>query len=298
MAGLFPLLLLHALLLCRVLSASEECTEGDCSNGHGKFNYGVNGSTYDGEWKDDQKHGFGIFIWGESGDRYEGDFLHDKSSGLGVFTVKDGSRYEGTSERQSKSFCRGMWHICAWNGRSSMPNFKSPSSLLTRSASGTVTPPPRSHPTTTTTNAPTTYTTGDYKHDRPHGYGCFTADDGNRYEGQYVRGHMHGYGVQYIVSNQKGQAAERFEGKFKKGSMAGYGVYHFSNGDTYEGLWEDAIVGKNTSTTESDASKKARRNAKSAVEAAKKAKRQRKRARGRVQEKRENVEWEKGWDEL
>ena len=44
------------------------------------------GTTYDGEWKDNNKHGRGVYKWAD-GDTYDGDYKDGKKHGRGVFTL-------------------------------------------------------------------------------------------------------------------------------------------------------------------------------------------------------------------
>lgn len=54
----------------------------------------VNGSRYEGGFKDGMFHGKGIFV-DVSGDTYTGDFLHGEFAGAGKSTSTDGDSYEG-----------------------------------------------------------------------------------------------------------------------------------------------------------------------------------------------------------
>jgi hypothetical protein len=46
------------------------------------------GTTYKGEWRNNQKHGYGIQIWA-NGNKYEGNWLNGSREGAGVFWHKD-----------------------------------------------------------------------------------------------------------------------------------------------------------------------------------------------------------------
>ena len=60
------------------------------------------GSTYEGDFKDDLRHGNGLFNW-SNGESYKGDYLEDERTGLGIYRWPDGSFYEG-------SFLKGKRH--------------------------------------------------------------------------------------------------------------------------------------------------------------------------------------------
>lgn len=70
-------------------------------NGKG-FYVWHDGSTYEGDFKDDFRHGNGLFNW-SNGESYKGDYLEDERTGLGIYRWPDGSFYEG-------SFLKGKRH--------------------------------------------------------------------------------------------------------------------------------------------------------------------------------------------
>ena len=70
---------------------------------HGKGIYiWHDGSTYEGDFKNDARHGNGLFNW-SNGESYKGDYLEDDRTGQGLYRWPDGSYYEG-------SFLRGKRH--------------------------------------------------------------------------------------------------------------------------------------------------------------------------------------------
>lgn len=60
--------------------------------GEGKSSW--EGSSYSGEWRDNQFNGKGTLIW-TNGDVYEGEFRDDRYSGQGTMTYADGRTYVG-----------------------------------------------------------------------------------------------------------------------------------------------------------------------------------------------------------
>lgn len=70
-------------------------------NGKG-FYVWHDGSTYEGDFRDDLRHGNGLFNW-SNGQSYKGDYLEDERTGLGIYRWPDGSFYEG-------SFLKGKRH--------------------------------------------------------------------------------------------------------------------------------------------------------------------------------------------
>jgi len=52
--------------------------------GLGRFDY-LDGSYYDGDWKDNKKHGRGKLIEGGGDTIYNGDWEYDEKHGRGIF---------------------------------------------------------------------------------------------------------------------------------------------------------------------------------------------------------------------
>ena len=62
--------------------------------GIGRFEY-LNGSVYDGDWKDNKRHGMGKFIESDQVTEYNGEWEHDCKHGRGTFLQKDSYVIEG-----------------------------------------------------------------------------------------------------------------------------------------------------------------------------------------------------------
>ena len=60
------------------------------------------GSTYQGDFKNDSRHGNGYFKW-SNGESYKGDYFEDRRTGEGIYRWPDGSYFEG-------SFLNGKRH--------------------------------------------------------------------------------------------------------------------------------------------------------------------------------------------
>lgn len=52
------------------------------------------GSKYEGEWKNGERHGKGTFYY-TNGDKYIGDWVRDVQHGKGIYYFQNGERYEG-----------------------------------------------------------------------------------------------------------------------------------------------------------------------------------------------------------
>lgn len=63
------------------------------------------------------------------------------------------------------------------------------------------------------------------------GTGFLVFADGTRYDGPFVDGLCHGYGVKTWANG------DRYEGNFVRGHMSGYGIINFSDGTVYKGYW-------------------------------------------------------------
>ena len=65
----------------------------------GSFKY-LNGDTYNGGWKMDQRNGEGLFN-SYNGEHYEGGWKNDKKNGYGEMDFLNGNRYMGEWENGS-----------------------------------------------------------------------------------------------------------------------------------------------------------------------------------------------------
>lgn len=74
---------------------------------------------------------------------------------------------------------------------------------------------------------------GEFLNGKKHGYGIYTWDDGQRYEGEWRNGVFHGYGK---VTWPDG---DTYEGDFRYGTRTGKGRYEDPEGEIYEGEWND-----------------------------------------------------------
>ena len=62
-------------------------------NGSGTETY-VDGSSYEGVFKDGTPHGQGTYTW-SNGQKYVGEFKDGKPDGQGILTLPEGSKYVG-----------------------------------------------------------------------------------------------------------------------------------------------------------------------------------------------------------
>jgi hypothetical protein len=88
---------------------------------------------------------------------------------------------------------------------------------------------------------------------RRNGYAAHTWSTGEKYEGEWNEGVMHGNGKYFYADDYEdclrpgvGQL-HRYEGEFRDGKFNGRGFKHMKNGDTYDGEWKDGkFHGKGT----------------------------------------------------
>ena len=81
---------------------------------------------------------------------------------------------------------------------------------------------------------------------RRNGHGSHTWSSGERYEGEWEDGVMHGKGIYYYADDFKDEdrtrandRMHRYEGEFVGGKFNGNGQKHMSNGDSYDGGFQN-----------------------------------------------------------
>ena len=88
-------LILSLLFIISIFSASAfaQCTEGNCENGQGTYQYS-NGDKYKGQWKNNRLDGQGTLTYLD-GSKYVGQWKNNKRHGQGTYIYPDGSKYVG-----------------------------------------------------------------------------------------------------------------------------------------------------------------------------------------------------------
>ena len=80
------------------LDFSDGSYEGQINSDGEKHGFGIyrwiDGSIYEGDYRNDLRHGKGRFLWA-NGESYEGDYLKDERTGKGTYNWPDGSLYKG-----------------------------------------------------------------------------------------------------------------------------------------------------------------------------------------------------------
>ena len=214
-------------------------------NGSGKLTYN-NGSVYDGEWMDDQKHGQGTYTYPDGKTTYEGDFKYDKFSGQGVYkNVTDGyvfeyrgfyendlrhgegiitTIYKGKSERMFVTYDKEQM-ISGKGGRIEHDGTIEEGDFVNKKLiNGTQTKP----------NG--TIDTGHFENSRIQKGRRISSDNAYTYEyvGEFKDGKPDGRGSMRCMDEANGW---KYEGMFKNGVREGYGKFTFPDGRIYEGLF-------------------------------------------------------------
>ena len=194
--------------------------------GSGTHKY-ANSDRYEGEFKAGKRHGKGILV-SANGDRYEGDWKDDARTGKANKTYMRGelSRYQG-------DWLNGKWHgrgtLIYKNGDRYEGEFKAD----------------RRHGIGVLVSANGDQYAGDWKNDTRTGRGnkTYARGDFSRYEGDWVNGKWHGYGV--LTDN----IGSRYEGHFKEDKKHGEGVFVSKTGYRYRERWKQGLQIVSTSET-------------------------------------------------
>ncbi|CAF1003902.1 unnamed protein product [Adineta steineri] len=216
--------------------------------GYGTATY-VGGHNYTGDWSGGMMNGQGRYEWAD-GVVYSGSIVNNQLEGIGTYRWPDGSEYHGDVLRgrrhgtgvfrhgQSPLTYEGEWNMGNMHGRGT----------LQFDGTGQ------------------NYYTGDFILNIPFGKGRRQYASGNLYEGMWVNGKRHGYGVfswsngngeyigqwengiqqghgihiWYIIRAEESQYALRnyYEGNFLNGRRHGQGTFYYSSGTKYIGEWK------------------------------------------------------------
>ncbi len=169
------------------------CISGNCINGKGTFAY-ADGSKYDGEFANKKVHGWGTWDY-PNGDKFVGSFQKGLQDGQGALYKKDGS------------VLVGQWINGEYIGQSKSGVLK----------------------------------VGCVEGDCQNGFGTYVYDEGvATYSGTFNNSLPDGNGT-CEYSN-----GERYEGQWIKGAFNGVGTLFFNDGNTASGMWQNGTyLGKN-----------------------------------------------------
>ena len=159
-------LLLSLLFIISIFSASAfaQCTEGNCENGQGTYQYS-NGDKYKGQWKNNRLDGQGTLTYLD-GSKYEGQWKNNQRHGQGTYIYPDGSKYIGQHKDSQR---HGQGTYIYPNGGKYVGQFKDGQ----MDGQGTL-----------TYLDGRTYV-GQFKDGQMDGQGTFSYSDGSKYVGQW-----------------------------------------------------------------------------------------------------------------
>ncbi len=210
--------------------ANEESYTGfwqnDKQHGEGTYYY-TDGTIKTGIWQEgtykgtsgevtgcifgDCANGYGIYVWSD-GEKYDGKWVNSKRNGQGTNYFLSGERYEGewkedirqgigTNYYLDETEKTGLWEADKYVGEGKN-NYGCISGNCT------------------------------------NGYGVYTWEDGERYEGYWVNSKRKGQGTNYFASGQK------YIGEWKDDQRHGYGTAYYADGTSKAGMWDlDTFTG-------------------------------------------------------
>lgn len=155
-------------------------------------------SKFEGSFHQGIKHGKGVYINYQKGVEYNGDYFGGRRQGQGTLKLKDGSLYvgdflEGKKHGQGKvQWTNGNWY------------------------------------------------NGNWEKGKKHGKGIMHWITRNeKYEGDWKNNKPDGVGTHIWLEKKKTHQIlrNRYEGEFLNGLRHGYGVFYYANGARYEGEW-------------------------------------------------------------
>jgi len=161
------------------LDVQSGCVQGNCEAGRGVYVY-IDGSKYEGEFKNGKLHGEGIWFYPD-GEKYVGGFKNNYSHGLGTIYHLDGTQTNG-------EWVDGEF-------------------LNTRSASsaeeGCIEGDCKNGIGTYIYEGGSAKYVGSFKNEIPEGTGICYYANGEKYEGQWSRGSFNGNGTLFMLDGSK-----------------------------------------------------------------------------------------------
>ncbi|KAL4483811.1 hypothetical protein ABPG72_006186 [Tetrahymena utriculariae] len=206
--------------------------------------YFKNGDTYQGDIFKGIMHGKGVFKW-ENGAKYIGTFVYNEIQGEGEYFWPDGSYYKGQvmhgkrhghgyyETEGKKTVYEGEWFAGKRQGKGKIV-FSSGASYEGEFFNGI------KHGKGIFKYTSGNYYEGEYVNDKKEGYGVmYWLDTSEKYFGNWSNNLQNGFGVHIWLENkgEKKMFRNRYEGQWLDGERHGYGVFYYANGSKYEGQW-------------------------------------------------------------
>ncbi|KAH3767382.1 2-isopropylmalate synthase [Pelomyxa schiedti] len=226
-------------------------------DGRGKFTWqGPGGQhTYDGDWRDGLKHGRGTYTWPDGG-TYDGEWNNNKIDGWGVVRCTNGGWYEGLWRGDRRT--RGTWHDSngidvkegEWAWDESAASFKLQGwgvwrkwmiDLFGTYIEASITESAAAKLNQAAAVMVTVYE-GWWNNGQRNGHGTWRSPEtGTIYCGEWDHDVMSGTGRMLIGDNstRHHDPGGSYVGARKNDEFHGEGVRLWSNGDRYQGDWED-----------------------------------------------------------
>jgi len=189
------------------------------------------GDKYVGDYIDGERHGFGCYTFSD-GDSYEGEWVHGERTGQGV--MKSATETPGVFSVFEGEFVQGKRHGFGLYKYANGNRYEGAWSENQMTGNGCW-----------TSVAGDKYN-GSFVDGERHGLGTYTFANGDLYEGEWLHNERTGRGMmKFAPSDSDSNSSDTFskyEGEFVDGKMHGYGIYYYANGDRYEGDFVDGCM--------------------------------------------------------
>jgi hypothetical protein len=184
----------------------------------------LNRTTYDGEWKEDERSGNGTLML-KDGEKYVGEFRNGLYHGHGVLTfsennVNERANYDGDWKHDKRS---GNGTLTWKDGQKYVGEFQNDN----RHGHGVL---------TTSVNSTAIRYDGEWKEDKRSGNGTFIIENGEKYVGEWLNDLIHGRGVLSFPENDILNRTS-YDGEWKENALSGKGTFIWKTGQKYVGEW-------------------------------------------------------------
>lgn len=177
------------------------------------------GSTYDGTYKNDQKHGDGVFTHKPDGSIYDGAWVDDKRAGKGILKTGTGAAAVTT---------QGTWIDNSLDLGTAVFTLEDGATFefATFDSSGKIKTGKLKYKDGETYEGGFNASSG-----KRHGSGVWFGKDGGKYDGEYKDDLRHGKGEYHYPDGSL------FKGNWKNDLPDGNGVFHDKSGKVITGTW-------------------------------------------------------------
>jgi len=197
----------------------------------------ADGSTYNGQWKDNMRHGFGKQTWAD-GATYEGEWTENSAAGNGRFMHIDGDVYIGQwinntasglgtyYHNNTQTSYHGQWECDLQHGfgievGGEGSKYEGLFRYGSKHGSGRYTFPDSS------------YCEGDWLENKVDGRARYKSRDQRCFEGQWQNAMLHGIGKYSYPDGME------YRGTYQQDNKHGFGIFIWPNDRCYQGYWCD-----------------------------------------------------------